>query len=90
MVAVGNLNKIWLEVPQTSDPEILIREFEKYFGAYWHRVKVGADKPFASHIGWQAYFAVSGFKLVQDLMLSELRRQLLERDCQVHSIIIGL
>lgn len=73
MIAVGTLDRIWLDVPEEMDDmDTLAREFEKYFEARWEDVMVGGDRPFVYHKDWEAYFAVTGLKPVSGLTLSGL------------------
>lgn len=73
MVAVGDLQRIWLDIPvDIEDMEMLAGEFENFFGARWKDVMVGGDKPFVYHKDWEAYFSVTGLKPVTGLRLSGL------------------
>ena len=76
MVAVGNLGKIWMEVPEDAeDMETLAGEFKECFGVRWDDVVLGGEKPFVYHKDWEAYFSVAGLKPVSGLKLSQLPRQ---------------
>lgn len=73
MVAVGSLDKVWLGPPEDVNmPEELQGAFEDYFGARWHQVLVGAEKPFGYHAANNAYFAVQDLHPVESLILDQL------------------
>uniref|UniRef100_A0A7C1FDQ6 Uncharacterized protein n=1 Tax=Ammonifex degensii TaxID=42838 RepID=A0A7C1FDQ6_9THEO len=72
MVAVGNLDKVWLTVPEDVMAEELQDAFRSYFGAEWTEVLAGTEKSFAYHAANNAYFAVRGLRPVENLTLEQL------------------
>lgn len=72
MVAVGNLDKIWLAVPEDVSPEELQEAFRSYFGAEWAEVLDAVDKSFAYNAFNNAYFAVRNVRPVENLILDQL------------------
>ncbi len=72
MVAVGNLDKVWLAVPDDVEAEELHDAFESYFNAQWTEVLDAAEKSFAYNAANNAYFAVRDLLPVEDLTLEQL------------------
>jgi hypothetical protein len=72
VVAVGNLDKVWLAVPEDVAEEELQDAFRLYFGAEWGEVLAVADKCFSYNAANNAYFAVSDLRPVEDLTLEQL------------------
>lgn len=72
MVAVGNLEKVWLAVPEDVEAEELQDAFRSYFGAEWAEVLDVAEKSFAYNAANNAYFAVRNLHPVENLTLEQL------------------
>lgn len=72
MVAVGNLDKVWLAVPGYVSPEELQESFRSYFGAQWAEVLDSVDKSFDYNSFNNAYFAVCNVRPVENLTLDQL------------------
>ena len=72
LVAVGNLNKVWLTVPEDVAAEELQDAFRSYFGAEWTEVLDVADKSFIYNAANNAYFAVRDLRPVENLTLEQL------------------
>jgi len=72
VVAVGNLDKVWLAVPGDVAAEELPDAFRSYFGAEWAEVLSNAEKSFIYHAANNAYFAVRGLRPVENLTLEQL------------------
>ena len=72
MVAVGNLDKVWLAVPGDVVEEELQDAFRLYFGAEWNKVLAVADKSFSYNAANNAYFAVRDLHPVENLTLEKL------------------
>jgi hypothetical protein len=75
LVAVGNLDKVWLAVPEDAGMEELQDAFQSYFGAEWAEVLDAAEKSFTYNAANNAYFAVRDLRLVENLTLDELLEQ---------------
>ena len=75
MVAVGNLDKVWLEVPEDVAPEELQDAFRSYFGAKWAEALDVAEKSFAYNAFNNAYFAVRDLRPVENLTLEQLLKR---------------
>jgi hypothetical protein len=69
---VGNLDKVWLAVPEDVAAEELQAAFRSYFGAKWAEVLDVADKSFAYNSANNAYFAVRDLRPVENLTLEQL------------------
>lgn len=85
MVAVGNLAKIWLDVPEADDMEELAAAFKDYFGTQWEDTMTGGDRPFVFHKDWGAYFSVTGLQPASNKKLSDL-----PAGVKKYNIIIGV
>lgn len=72
MVAVGNLDKVWLAVPDEVTAEELRAAFQRYFGAEWAEVLDAAEKSFTYNAANNAYFAVRHLHRLEDLSLDQL------------------
>lgn len=72
MVAVGNLDKVWLEVPEYVAAEELQDAFQSYFGVEWAEVLSASEKSFTYHATNNAYFTVRGLHPVENLTLGQL------------------
>jgi hypothetical protein len=69
---VGNLDKIWLAVPEDVAVEELQDAFRSYFGVEWAEVLDVADKSFAYNAANKAYFAVRDLRPLENLTLEQL------------------
>ncbi len=72
MVAVGNLDKVWLEVPEELSEEAFQQAFRAYFSAEWTEILDTADKSFSYNASNNAYFSIRTIRPVEDLTLNEL------------------
>lgn len=72
LVAVGNLDKVWIEVPEDVGAEELQDAFRNYFNAQWAEVLDVAEKSFAYNAFNNAYFAVRNLRSVESLTLEQL------------------
>ncbi|MDY6857209.1 MAG: hypothetical protein SWO11_21410 [Thermodesulfobacteriota bacterium] len=72
MVAVGNLDKVWLTVPEDITSEELKNAFRSYFGAEWAEVLDVADKSFIYNAANNAYFAIRDIRHIENLTLEQL------------------
>jgi hypothetical protein len=75
VVAVGSLDRVWLEVPEYSEAEALEDAFQRRFGAEWADVLDAVDKSFAYNAANDAYFSVRDIRPVANLTLDELIRK---------------
>lgn len=72
MVAVGNLDKVWLAVPEDVVEEALQDAFRLYFGSEWDEVLAVSDKSFSYNAANDAYFAVRDLRPAENLTLEQL------------------
>ncbi len=72
MVAVGNLDKIWLSVPADIPMMELQDAFRGYFSKEWDEVLDTADPSFYYNALNNAYFAVRDLLPVENLTLDRL------------------
>jgi hypothetical protein len=72
VVALGNLDKVWLAVPEDVAAEELQDAFRSYFGAKWAEVLDVAEKSFTYNAFNNAYFAVRDLRPVENLTLEQL------------------
>ncbi len=72
MVAVGNLDKIWLSVPENPGANEMQDAFQVYFGSKWTDVLDAADTSFLYNSANNAYFAVRDLRLIKNLTLEQL------------------
>jgi hypothetical protein len=72
VVAVGNLDRVWLAVTEEFAQEELQDAFRQYFGAEWDEVLAVADKSFPYNAANNAYFAVRDLRPVENLTLEQL------------------
>jgi hypothetical protein len=72
VVAVGNLDKVWFEVPEYVAEESLYSAFHSYFGAEWAEVLDAADNSFAYNVANNAYFAVRDLRSIENITLDQL------------------
>ena len=84
---MGNLDKVWLTVPEEVSAEELQAAFQNHFGAAWSEVVDAADQSFAYNAANSVYFAVRDLRPVENLTLEQL---LEERDVgQAPNIIVS-
>lgn len=70
---MGDLIKVWTDFP--PDPETkeeLTAPFERFFGRPWDDVMMDAGLSLVHHSIWEYYFAVSGLRPVEGLLLPDL------------------
>jgi hypothetical protein len=72
LVAVGNLDKVWLAVPEDVAAEEMQDAFRSYFGAEWAEVLDAAEKSFTYSAANNAYLAVRDLRPVENLTLEQL------------------
>lgn len=72
LVAVGNLDKVWLTVPEDVAAEELQDAFRSYFSAEWAEVLNVAETSFTYNAFNNAYFAVRDLRPVEKLTLDQL------------------
>ena len=72
MVAVGNLDKVWIAVPEDVAAEELQDAFRSYFGAQWAEVLDVAEKSLDYNAFNNAYFAVRDLRPIVNLTLEQL------------------
>ena len=72
MVAVGNLDKVWLAVPEDVVEEELQDAFRLHFGSEWDEVLAVSDKSFSYNAANDAYFAVRDLRPAENLTLEQL------------------
>jgi hypothetical protein len=87
LVAVGNLEKVWLTVPENVAEKSLKDAFRNYFGAEWSEVLDVTDKSFTYNSTNNAYFAVSGLRPLENLSLEQLLEK--ERIGKPQNIIVS-
>jgi hypothetical protein len=75
VVAVGNLHKVWLEVPEIVTEEELKKTFRNYFGAEWANVLDTVDRSFQYNASNSAYFAVRDLRPVDNLTLEQVLKE---------------
>lgn len=87
---MSSLIKIWVDFPEDFvDMESLSNQFEQFFGRDWREVRVDGDRPFAYHLGWEAYFAVAGLSRHDGLTLSTLVADCKGLGIKAYNIIAG-
>jgi hypothetical protein len=72
LVAVGNLDKVWLAVPEDVAAKELQDAFHSYFDAEWAEVLSTAERSFTYNAANNAYFAVRHLHPVENLTLEQL------------------
>lgn len=72
MVALGKMGQVWLDLPDEDEEEDYHAGFEQAFGVPWEQALVGAEQPFAYHLPWTGYFAVTELVDQQGLTLLDL------------------
>ena len=72
MVAFGNLDKVWIEVPGDVAAEELQYAFLNYFNARWDEVLDVAEKSFTYNSFNNAYFSVRNLCSIENLTLDQL------------------
>ena len=72
VVAVGSLQKIWLEIPQDVSEEKYKKSFEACFGAEWDKILDAIDSSFEYNAYNTIYFSVGDIKLIENLNIDQL------------------
>lgn len=72
MVAVGNLNRVWLDVPHYASSEELHKAFQNYFGAEWEKVLNAVDKSSQYNTFNDTYFLVDSLKPLENITLDKI------------------
>jgi hypothetical protein len=75
LVAVGNLDKVWMAVPEDVAAEELQDAFRSYFDAQWTEVLDVSEKSFTYNAFNNAYFAVRDLRPVENLTLESLLKK---------------
>jgi hypothetical protein len=75
VVAVGNLDKVWLDVPEDVAESELQDAFRNYFGAEWAEALDVADKSFSYNAANNAYFAVRDLRPMENLTMEQFLAQ---------------
>lgn len=75
MVAVGNLRKIWNEVPLYVTEEEFGKAFDEYFGAGRKEVLDAVDMSFAYNAYNTVYFSVGDIKTISNMNLDQLLKE---------------
>jgi hypothetical protein len=72
LVAVGNLDLVWLALPEDpAEGEIQVA-FQNYFGVGWAEVLDTAEKSFTYNAANNAWFAVRDLRPLENLTLEQL------------------
>jgi hypothetical protein len=87
VVAVGSLDRVWLEVHADSDADAFEKAFRSHFGAARAEVLDAVDPSFAYNAANDAYFAVRDIRPVANLTLDELLKK--KGSGQVLNIIVS-
>ena len=69
---MGNLDKIWIEIPDDASESDFTKAFLSYFNEDWSEVLDTADKAFSYNAANNAYFAVREIRPVENLALDQL------------------
>ena len=72
MVAVGDLKKIWHEIPEDASEEEFETAFKDYFGAESKEVLDAVDRSFGYNSYNNAYFSAANIEPVENLNLKQL------------------
>ena len=72
MVAVGSLDKIWIDIPQDVSEDEFANSFREYFGAEWEEVLDAVDMSFAYNSYNTAYFSIDSIKPIDNYNLDRL------------------
>ena len=72
MVAVGNLDKVWLEIPEDISEKAFQQAFRSMFEAEWTEVLDTADRSFPYNASNDAFFNVRDLHPVEALTLDQL------------------
>ena len=75
MVAVGSLDKIWIDIPQDVSEDEFANSFREYFGAEWEEVLDAVDMSFAYNSYNVVYFAVGDIEGIENLNLDQLMKK---------------
>ncbi len=69
---MGNLDKVWLSVPEYAQAAELKAAFKNHFGLEWDRTLNTMDTSFAYNALNNTYFAVGNLRPVKNLTLDRL------------------
>lgn len=72
MVAVGNLDKVWIPDATEASVEQLKDAFRRHFGVKWDQALNAVDRSVAYHAANTAYFSVRDLRRMEHLMLDQL------------------
>jgi hypothetical protein len=72
LVAVGNLDKVWIAVPEDATAKELQNTFQDYFGAQWGEVLNAADNSFPYNSANNAYFSVRNLRPLENLTVAQI------------------
>ena len=84
---MGNLDKVWLTVPEEVSAEELQAAFQTHFGATWFEVLDAADQSFAYNAATSDYYAEPDLRSQENQTLEQHQE---ERDSgQAPNIIVS-
>lgn len=72
MVAVGNLDKVWIPDAAEASVEQLKNAFQRHFGVQWDQALNAVDHSLAYNAANTAYFSVRDLRRSERLMLDQL------------------
>lgn len=87
MVAVGNLKKVWFEVPEYVSEEEFANTFKDYFGAEWVEVLDAVDRSFEYNAYNTAYFSVGNIETIDNVTLDQLLEE--KGLCQPPNVVVS-
>jgi hypothetical protein len=72
VVAVGNLDNVWIPEAAEASVEKLKDAFGRHFGVKWDEALNALDRSVAYHAANTAYFSVRDLRRMEHLMLDQL------------------
>jgi hypothetical protein len=72
VVAVGNLDKVWIPEAAEASVEKLKDAFGRHFGVKWDQALNAVDRSVAYHAANTAYFSVCDLRPIEYLTLDQL------------------
>ena len=87
VVAVGNLDKVWLVDPVNFSLDSFNKAFQSYFGAEWMDILDSTDISFSYNAANNAYFSICDLHTIEDLTLDQLLKG--EGVGQLRNIIVS-
>jgi len=72
VVAVGNLDKVWIPDAAEASVEELKDAFRRHFGVQWDEALNALDTSLAYHAANTAYFSVRDLRQIENLTLDQL------------------